>query len=106
MAGQADQEVGVRPLRDQAHDLRTTTRPPEGDLSAASGDGTLRWAISRRFVAMSRRRLHERRQADLYQHELVVVVQIDGLEVGETTLVAAIGTKATAASKCPRWPTG
>lgn len=66
------------------------TRPPEGDVPADSGDGTSRSAVSRRFVAMSRRRFHEWLQADLSQHDLVIL-QIDGLEVGETTLVAAIG---------------
>lgn len=66
------------------------TRPPEGDVPAQKGDGTSRSAVSRRFVAMSRKRFHEWLQADLAELDLVVV-QIDGLEVGETTLVAAIG---------------
>jgi transposase-like protein len=39
---------------------------------------------------MSRQRFHEWLQTDLSEHDLVVV-QVDGLEVGETTLMAAIG---------------
>jgi len=66
------------------------TRPPEADVPAGQGDGTSRSAVSRRFVAMSRKRFYEWRQADLSEHDFLVV-QIDGLEVGETTLVAAIG---------------
>ena len=66
------------------------TRPPEGDVPAKQGDGTSRSAVSRRFTAISRKRFHEWLQADLLERDLVVV-QVDGLEVGETTLVAAIG---------------
>ena len=65
-------------------------RLPEGDLAKARGDGTSKSAVSRRFVALSRKRMKAWLASDLSELDLLVI-QIDGLHVGDHVLVAAIG---------------
>ena len=65
-------------------------RLPEGDLSKARGDGTSKSAVSRRFVALSRKKMKVWLASDLSELDLLVI-QIDGLHVGDHVLVAAIG---------------
>jgi transposase-like protein len=87
-------------LRHWAHNLMLLTvstrkygravRLPEGDLACAPGDGTSKSAVSRRFVALSRKKLWEWLSAELSGLDLLVI-QIDGVRVGEHVLVAAIG---------------
>jgi len=65
-------------------------RLPEGDLAKAGGDGTSKSAVSRRFVALSRKKMKAWLASDLSELDLLVI-QIDGLHVGDHVLVAAIG---------------
>ena len=65
-------------------------RLPEGDLAKARGDGTSKSAVSRRFVALSRKKMKAWLASDLSDLDLLVI-QIDGLHVGDHVLVAAIG---------------
>lgn len=65
-------------------------RLPEGDLPKARGDGTSKSAVSRRFVALSRKKMLEWLSSDLSELDLLVI-QIDGLHVGDHVMVAAIG---------------
>jgi len=65
-------------------------RLPEGDLAKAAGDGTSKSAVSRRFVALSRKKMQAWLASDLSELDLLVI-QIDGLAVGDHVLVAAIG---------------
>lgn len=62
---------------------------PVGDLPGG-GDGTSKPAVSRRFVALSRKKMKVRLASDLSELGLLVI-QIDGLHVGDHVLVAAIG---------------
>ena len=64
-------------------------RLPEGDLAKARGDGTSKSAVSRRFVALSRKKMKAWLASDLSELDLLVI-QIDGLHVGDHVLVAAI----------------
>ena len=68
-------------------------RLPEGDLAKARGDGTSKSAVSRRFVALSRKKMKAWLASDLSDlSELdLLVIQIDGLHVGDHVLMAAIG---------------
>ena len=59
-----------------------------GDLPAASGDATSKSAVSRRFVALTRSKLKAWLASPL---DDLVVLQIDGLHVGDHLMVAAIG---------------
>ncbi len=61
-----------------------------GDLPAASGDATSKSAVSRRFVALTRKKLKAWLASPLEDLDLVVL-QIDGLNVGDHVMVAAIG---------------
>ena len=70
--------------------LGRAVRLPEGDLPAVAGDGTSKSAASRRFVALSAERMAAWMASDLSQIDLLVI-QIDGLYVGDHVLVAAIG---------------
>jgi transposase-like protein len=71
--------------------LRRAVRLPEGDLPAIAGDGTSKSAASRRFVALSAKRLAEWMASDLSKLDLLVV-QIDGLHIGnDLVLVGALG---------------
>jgi putative transposase len=71
--------------------FRRAVRLPEGDLSVAAGDGTSKSAASRRFVALSAKRLAKWMAADLSNLDLLVI-QIDGLHIGnDLVLVAALG---------------
>src|SRR5665648_481583 len=71
--------------------LRRAVRLPEGDLPAIAGDGTSKSAASRRFVALSAERLAEWMASDLSKLDLLVI-QIDGLHIGDDlVLVAALG---------------
>ena len=77
--------------------LRRAVRLPEGDLQAVPGDGTSKSAASRRFVALSTQRLSAWMTSDLSQLDLLVI-QIDGLHVGDDlVLVAALGIDSTGA---------
>ena len=71
--------------------LKRAVRLPEGDLPAVMGDGTSKSAASRRFVALSAERMAEWMASDLSKLDLLVI-QIDGLHVGnDLVLVAALG---------------
>ena len=91
-------------------------RLPEGDLAKARGDGTSKSAVSRRFVALSRKKMKAWLASDLSELDLLVI-QIDGLHVGDHVLMVAIGVdgngdkhvlavcrpaSTTARSVCPR----
>ncbi len=65
-------------------------RLPEGDLAQACGDGTSKSAVSRRFVALSRKQMKAWLSSDLSELDLLIL-QIDGIHVGDHVLVAAIG---------------
>src|SRR5882757_8036747 len=66
-------------------------RLPEGDVPAPSGSGVSKSAASRRFVALSAERMKQWMGSDLSKLDLLVV-QIDGLHLGDDlVLVAAIG---------------
>ncbi len=65
-------------------------RLPEGDLPVLKGDGTSKSAVSRRFVALSRKKMRQWLDSDLSDLDLLVI-QIDGLHVGDHVLVAAVG---------------
>jgi hypothetical protein len=65
-------------------------RLPKGDLPGERGDGTSKSAVSRRFVALSRKKMKAWLASDLSELDLLVI-QIDGLHVGDHVLVAAIG---------------
>src|SRR5512133_1985333 len=71
--------------------LRRAVRLPEGELPVIPGDGTSKSAASRRFVALSAKRLAEWMASDLSKLDLLVI-QIDGLHIGnDLVLVAALG---------------
>src|SRR3990170_7353456 len=71
--------------------LKRAVRLPDGDLPAIAGDGTSKSAASRRFVALSAERMAEWMASDLSQLDLVVI-QIDGLHIGDDlVLVGALG---------------
>ena len=61
-----------------------------GDLPARDGDATSKSAVSRRFVALTRRKLKAFLASDLSDLDLLVI-QIDGLHVGDHVMLAAIG---------------
>jgi hypothetical protein len=61
-----------------------------GDLPAQSGDGTSKSAVSRRFVALTRKKLKAWLASNLSDLDLLVI-QIDGLHVGDHVMLAAIG---------------
>src|SRR3954467_13127224 len=66
-------------------------RLPGGDVPAPPGSGVSKSAASRRFVALSAAQLADFMAADLSALDLLVV-QIDGLHLGDVlVLVAAIG---------------
>ncbi len=69
---------------------RRAVHLPEGDLAGGSGHGTSKSAVSRRFVAPSRKKMRQWLSSDLSELDLLVI-QIDGLHVGDHVLVAAIG---------------
>ncbi len=69
---------------------RRAVRLPEGDVPGVSGDGASKSAVSRRFVALSRAKMKAWLASDLSELDLLVI-QIDGLHVGDHVLVAAIG---------------
>src|SRR6266536_5921704 len=71
--------------------LGRAVRLPEDDLPTVPGDGTSKSAASRRFVALSAKRLAEWMASDLSKLDLLVI-QIDGLHIGnDLVLVAALG---------------
>jgi transposase-like protein len=72
---------------------RRAVRLPEGDVPSRKGDATSKSAVSRRFVALTRKKLKAWLAADLSALDLLVI-QIDGLHVGDHVLVAAIGVDA------------
>ena len=74
--------------------LKRAVRLPDSDLPTVLGDGTSKSAASRRFVALSARRMAEWMASDLSQLDLLVI-QIDGLHIGDDLiLVAALGIDA------------
>ena len=64
-------------------------RLPAGDPPAVKADATSKSAVSRRFVALTRKKLKAWLGSDLSAHDLLVI-QIDGQKVGDHLLVAAI----------------
>ncbi len=71
--------------------LKRAVRLPEGDLLTVMGDGTSKSAASRRFVALSAERMAEWMASDLSKLD-VLVIQIDGLHIGnDLVLIAALG---------------
>ena len=71
--------------------LKRAVRLPEGDLPIIAGDGTSKSSASRRFIALSAKRLAEWMASDLSNLDLLVI-QIDGLHIGnDLVLVAALG---------------
>ncbi|MGQ0663656.1 MAG: IS256 family transposase [Pseudomonadota bacterium] len=73
---------------------RRSVRLPDGDLAGEAKRATAKSSVSRRFVALSTAKLKEWLAADLSALDLLVI-QIDGLAVGDCILVAAIGIDAT-----------
>jgi hypothetical protein len=67
-----------------------SVRLPDSDLAGAARRATTKSSVSRRFVALSMAKLKECLAADLSGLDLLVI-QIDGLYVGDHVLVAAIG---------------
>src|SRR6185437_15261920 len=67
-----------------------SVRLPDGDLAGQAKRATTKSSVSRRFVALSTTKLKEWLAADLSGLDLLVI-QIDGLRVGDHVLVAAIG---------------
>ena len=65
-------------------------RLPEGDLAKARGTAPRSRPFQRRFVALSRKKMKAWLASDLSELDLLVI-QIDGLHVGDHVLVAAIG---------------
>ena len=77
-------------LRVSTRKYRRAVRLSEGDLPALARDGTSKSAVSRRFVAISRKKLEAWLSSDLSGRDLLVI-QIDGIHIGDHVLVAAIG---------------
>jgi len=71
---------------------RRAVRLPEGDLPGIAGDGTSKSAVSRRFVALSRKKMKVWLSRDLSALDLLII-QIDGLHVADHVLVAAVGVE-------------
>jgi len=67
-----------------------SVRLPDGDLAGQAKRATAKSSVSRRFVALSAAKLKEWLSADLSGLDLLVI-QIDGLAVGDHILVAAMG---------------
>ena len=67
-----------------------SVRLAEGDLAGVAVRATAKSSVSRRFVALSAAKLKEWLAVDLSGLDLLVI-QIDGLRVGDHILVAAIG---------------
>ena len=67
-----------------------SVRLPDGDLVGEAKRATTKSSVSRRFVALSTAKLKEWLAADVSELDLLVI-QIDGLRVGDHVLVAAIG---------------
>ena len=67
-----------------------SVRLPDGDLAGQARRATMKSSVSRRFVALSTAKLKEWLAADLSPLDLLVI-QIDGLRVGDHVVVAAIG---------------
>ena len=67
-----------------------SVRLPDGDLAGQGKRATTKSSVSRRFVALSTAKLKEWLAADLSGLDLLVI-QIDGLRVGDHVLMAAIG---------------
>jgi transposase-like protein len=74
--------------------FKRAVRLPEGDVPAVARDGTSKSAASRRFVALSTERMAAWMASDLSNLDLLVI-QIDGLHIGDDlVLVAALGVDA------------
>jgi len=67
-----------------------SVRLPDGDLAGQAKRATTKSSVSRRFVALSTAKLKEWLASDLSGLDLLVI-QIDGLHVGDHVLMAAIG---------------
>jgi putative transposase len=81
-----------------------SVRVPDGDLAGQAERATTKSSVSRRFVALSTAKLKEWLATDLSGLDLLVI-QIDGLYVGDHVLAAAIGIDA-ATNTCWQWPWG
>ena len=93
--GRTHSEIGyhggkVMVLNVSTRKYHRAVRLPEGDLAKARRDGTSKSAVSRRFVALSRKKMKAWLASDLSELDLLVI-QIDGLHVGDHVLMAAIG---------------
>ena len=75
------------------------------DLADQAECATTKSPASRRFVALSTAKLKEWLTADLSMLDLLVI-QIDGLRVGDHVLVAAIGIDGAGPNTSWRWPWG
>ena len=84
--------MGVQPDADRCGDVSTLARSGcrIGDLAGQAKRATTKSSVSRRFVALSTAKLKEWLAADLSGLDLLVI-QVDGLRVGDHVLVAAIG---------------
>ena len=67
-----------------------SVRLPDGDLAGQAKRATTKSSVSRRFVALSTAKLKEWLASDLSGLDLLVI-QVDGLHVGDHVLVVAIG---------------
>src|SRR4051812_32482698 len=75
--------------------FRRSVHLPDGDVASATGDGTSKSAVSRKFVALSSAKLKTWLATDLSPLDLLAI-QIDGLHIHEDlVLVAAVGIDAT-----------
>src|SRR3954447_8377903 len=75
--------------------FRRSVRLPDGDVASATGDGTSKSTVSRKFVALSSAKLKIWLATDLSPLDLLAI-QIDGLHIHEDlVLVAAVGIDAT-----------
>ena len=89
--GESSVALGIQPDADRGGDgqyARSVRLPDEN--SGQAERGTTKSSVSRRFVALSTAKLKEWLAADLSEFDLLVI-QIDGLRVGDHVLVAAIG---------------
>ena len=82
-----------------------SVRLPDGDLAGQAKRATTKSSVSRRFVALSTAKLKEWLAADLSGLDLLVI-QIDGLHVGDHVLVAAIGMSKAGVTKPSRYEPG
>src|SRR5450830_1344164 len=88
--GRAAHRWGVTMSEIDYHGGKAAVRLPDGDLAGQATRATTKSSVSRRFVALSTAKLKEWLASDLSGLDLLVI-QIDGLHVGDHVLVVAIG---------------